>query len=116
VADGAAGDEHDTIRLTADIALDADPTPVTSQITVEGGSYSISGDGALSVLIRVAPLSTLTRMLRQSASAMDRISIDFLENPVLNPQAQGPRIIAYLAERIPRDFSVQSSSSAPICQ
>ena len=39
-----AGSDADTIHLTADIVLAAALPPVTSDITIEGGGYSISGN------------------------------------------------------------------------
>ncbi|MCY4537234.1 MAG: hypothetical protein OXE52_03290 [Chloroflexi bacterium] len=41
-----AGNGADTIRLTRNITLDAELPQITSEITIEGGGYTISGDSA----------------------------------------------------------------------
>ena len=45
-----AGDGADVIALSADIVLEAELPRITTEITVEGGGYSISGSGQFQIL------------------------------------------------------------------
>ena len=55
----AAGSGADTITLTSDIALDAGLPRIASDLRIEGGGHTISGNGQFSIFLAVAGAFTL---------------------------------------------------------
>ena len=61
-SDCAAGSGADTIALSADITLAAALPTITSDITIEGGGYTISGDGIYQIIKQTGGTAVLNNL------------------------------------------------------